>query len=47
MGLDLTGGSASMDYEEHSRTYKAFIKGTIILVVSVAALLLGMFYFLI
>lgn len=47
MGLDLSGGSASMDYAEHARTYNAFTKGTIILVVSVAALLLGMFFFLI
>jgi len=47
MGLDLTGGHASMDYAEHSRTYKGFIKGTIVLVVSVAALLVGMFFFLI
>jgi len=47
MGLDLSGGHASMDYAEHARTYKGFIKGTIVLVVSVVALLVGMFYFLI
>lgn len=47
MGLDLTGGHAAMDYSEHARTYKGFIKGTIVLVLSVAALLVGMFFFLI
>lgn len=47
MGLDLSGGNSAMDYAEHSRTYHGFIKGTIVLVVSVVALLVGMFYFLI
>lgn len=47
MGLDLSGGHDAMDYAEHSRTYQAFIKGTVALILMVAALLLGMFFFLI
>jgi hypothetical protein len=46
MGLDLTGGHAAMDYAEHARTYKGFIKGTITLIVIVALTLVGMFLFL-
>jgi hypothetical protein len=47
MGLDLSGGHSAMDYSEHRRTYQGFIKGTIVLVVAVAILLVGMFVFLI
>lgn len=47
MGLDLSGGHSEMDYAEHKRTYEGFIKGTIVLTVSVAVILLGMFFFLI
>lgn len=47
MGLDLSGGHQAMDYAEHSRTYKGFIRGTVVLVLMVVAILLGMFYFLI
>lgn len=46
MGLDLSGGHAAMDYAEHARTYKGFVKGTIVLVVAIAILLVGMFLFL-
>lgn len=46
MGLDLSGGHAAMDYAEHDRTYKGFIKGTIVLAAFVVAILLGMFFFL-
>lgn len=46
MGLDLTGGHTAMDYAEHARTYKGFIKGTVTLVVVVALILVGMFLFL-
>ncbi len=47
MGLDLSGGHAAMDYTEHQRTYKGFIKGTIILIALVVAILAGMFFFLV
>ena len=46
MGLDLTGGHGAMDYAEHARTYKGFVRATIILIVLIAALLVGMFLFL-
>lgn len=46
MGLDLTGGHSAMDYAEHARTYKGFIRGTITLILLVAVLLVGMFLFL-
>jgi hypothetical protein len=46
MGLDLTGGHTAMDYAEHARTYKGFVKGTITLIVVVALTLVGMFMFL-
>jgi len=46
MGLDLSGGHAAMDYAEHARTYKGFIKGTITLIVLVSLILVGMFLFL-
>jgi hypothetical protein len=46
MGLDLSGGHSAMDYAEHSRTYKGFIKGGTILGLTVIAILLGMFFFL-
>lgn len=47
MGIDLSGGHTAMDYTEHARTYKGFVKGTVVLIVLVALLLLGMFFFLI
>ena len=40
MAVDPSGGSPAMDYPEHLRTYAGFIKGTIVLVVLVAAVLL-------
>jgi hypothetical protein len=46
MGLDLTGGHDAMDYAEHARTYKGFVRATIVLIVLIAALLVGMFLFL-
>ena len=36
-----------MDYAEHNRTYKAFIKATVISIVLLVLLLLGMFIFLV
>lgn len=47
MGVDLSGGHKDMDYEEHRRTYKGFLIGTQVLIVGVAALLIGMFVFLV
>jgi hypothetical protein len=40
MSVDTSGGHPAMDYAEHQRTYAGFIKGTIVLVVFVAAVLL-------
>ena len=41
------GGHPAMDYAEHNRTYSAFVKGTIGLVVACAILLAGMAAFLV
>jgi Bacterial aa3 type cytochrome c oxidase subunit IV len=40
MAVDPSGGHSAMDYPEHLRTYAGFIKGTVILIVLVAAVLL-------
>jgi hypothetical protein len=40
MAVDPSGGHSAMDYPEHLRTYAGFIKGTVILIVFVAAVLL-------
>ncbi|MBS0242224.1 MAG: aa3-type cytochrome c oxidase subunit IV [Proteobacteria bacterium] len=47
MAVDTTGGHPDMDYREHLSTYNGFIKGSIVLVVLVALLLLGMLFFLV
>jgi hypothetical protein len=47
MSLDTSGGHPAMDYAEHNRTYTGFIRGTVILSVFVALLLLGMLVFLV
>ena len=31
MGVDTSGGSGSMDYTEHERTYTGFVKGCVII----------------
>ncbi|HRD77102.1 MAG TPA: aa3-type cytochrome c oxidase subunit IV [Hyphomicrobiaceae bacterium] len=46
MSSDTTHGHPEMDYREHNRTYAGFIRGTQILVVLLALLLLGMALFL-
>ncbi len=46
MGIDTTKGHAEMDYAEHERTYKGFIKGTVICTIGVVAVLIGMALFL-
>jgi hypothetical protein len=40
MAVDTTGGHPAMDYDEHNRTYSAFLRATMILVVLVVAILL-------
>jgi hypothetical protein len=47
MSLDTSGGHPAMDYAEHNRTYAGFIRGSVILCVFVALLLLGMLVFLV
>ena len=47
MSLDTSGDHPAMDYAEHNRTYQAFVKGTVTLIVLVVALLVGMFVFLV
>ena len=47
MSVDTSGGHEAMDYREHIRTYNGFIKGTVILTVLVAIILLGMLIFLV
>jgi hypothetical protein len=47
MSIDTTDGHHAMDYPEHIRTYHGFVKGTVILVVLCALILLGMLIFLV
>ncbi len=46
MGIDTSNGHPAMDYPEHERTYKGFIKGSIICTIGVIAILVGMAIFL-
>jgi hypothetical protein len=47
MSVDTSKGHPAMDYREHTRTYDGFLRGTVILSVFVALLLLGMLIFLV
>ena len=47
MGIDTSHGNSNMDYAEHTRTYRAFTKLTMITIVFLVTLLLGMKYFLV
>lgn len=47
MSVDLSGGHPDMDYDEHRRTYKAFLIGAQVLTAFVVVLLVGMAYFLV
>lgn len=47
MGIDLSGGHAAMDYDEHARTYQRFIVFIKVSVVFLVVLLGGMAYFLV
>ncbi len=39
MKIDPSEGHPSMDYSEHQRTYSLFLKGTLILLVGVIAIM--------
>lgn len=49
MSIDLsgTGGHPDMDYNEHARTYRGFLRATQIMVVLLVLLLAGMAIFLV
>ena len=47
MSIDTTDGHKAMDYREHIRTYDGFLKGSVVLVVLVSAILFGMLVFLV
>lgn len=42
MSIDTSDGHKAMDYPEHVRTYTGFIRGTVVLSVLVALILVGM-----
>jgi hypothetical protein len=46
MATETSGGHPAMDYAEHNRTYKGFVRGTIGLIVACALILIGMAAFL-
>ena len=47
MRIDPSEGHPAMDYTEHQRTYRLFLKGTIVLVLGVAALMAFMAIFVV
>jgi hypothetical protein len=47
VAIDLTGGHTAMDYSEHARTYKQFLRFTKISIVFLVLLMGGMAYFLV
>jgi hypothetical protein len=47
VAIDLTGGHSAMDYAEHERTYKQFLRFTKISIVFLVVLMGGMAYFLV
>jgi hypothetical protein len=47
MSIDTSDGHPAMDYKEHMRTYEGFLRGSIVLVVLCALILLGMLIFLV
>ena len=47
MSVDTSGGHPAMDYSEHGRTYRGFLRGTVILVVLVILILLFMLFYLV
>lgn len=47
MAVDTKGGHPAMDYAEHTRTYRAFIRATVFSVIFLVLLLAGMLVFLV
>jgi len=47
MSINTTGGHPAMDYREHERTYRGFVRGTVIMTVLVILILAGMAIFLV
>jgi hypothetical protein len=47
MTIDTSGGHPAMDYREHERTYRGFVRGTVILTIIVVLILAGMAFFLV
>jgi len=47
MSVDTSGGHPAMDYAEHQRTYRGFVRGTMTVLVLVILLLIGMAIFLV
>ena len=47
MSVDTKGGHPAMDYQEHERTYAAFLRFIKIGVISLVVLLVGMKVFLV
>lgn len=47
MSIDTSDGHPAMDYKEHVRTYDGFLRGSIVLVVLCALILIGMRIFLV
>ena len=47
MSINTTGGHPAMDYREHERTYRGFVRGTVIMTVLVILFLAGMAIFLV
>ena len=46
MSIDTSGGHPAMDYAEHQRTYARFIKGSVVGIGVIAAILVLMALFL-
>lgn len=47
MTIDTSGGHPAMDYREHERTYRGFVRGAVILTVLCILILSGMAMFLV
>lgn len=47
MSIDTSGGHPAMDYAEHQKTYKGFLRGAMIVIVALVVLLGSMAYFLV
>jgi len=47
MSIDTSDGHPAMDYKEHMRTYEGFLRGSVVLTVLCALILLGMLIFLV